>query len=44
LYSDEAKIKTVAMDLGYDDPYYFSRIFKKFMGMSPEQYRINTRK
>jgi AraC-like DNA-binding protein len=23
LYANEAKIKTIAMDLGYDDPYYF---------------------
>jgi AraC-like DNA-binding protein len=44
LYSDEVKIKGVAMGLGYDDPYYFSRIFKKFMGVSPEQYRLSAKK
>lgn len=32
-------IKQVALDLGYDDAYYFSRIFKKVMGVSPSQYR-----
>ncbi|MDB5001068.1 MAG: transcriptional regulator, AraC family [Mucilaginibacter sp.] len=42
LYANEAKIKTIAMDLGYEDPYYFSRVFKKYMGMSPEQYKITT--
>ncbi|GAA4307161.1 AraC family transcriptional regulator [Mucilaginibacter gynuensis] len=44
LYSDETKIKNVAMELGYDDPYYFSRIFKKFMGTSPEQYRLTAKR
>jgi AraC family transcriptional regulator of arabinose operon len=25
--------------VGYADPYYFSRVFKKSMGLSPEKYR-----
>jgi len=25
--------------LGYDDNYYFSRLFKKVMGQSPTDYR-----
>ncbi|WP_183565690.1 AraC family transcriptional regulator [Mucilaginibacter sp. SP1R1] len=33
------KISTIALDFGYDDPYYFSRIFKKCIGLSPSQYR-----
>jgi len=40
LYSPSLKIKEIAYAIGYDDPYYFSRIFKKLMGISPEQYRI----
>ena len=32
-------IKTVAIETGYRDPYYFSRVFKKSMGISPEKYR-----
>jgi AraC-like DNA-binding protein len=32
-------VKTVASDTGYRDPYYFSRVFKKSMGISPEKYR-----
>jgi AraC family transcriptional regulator of arabinose operon len=32
-------IKTVALETGYRDPYYFSRVFKKSMGISPEKYR-----
>jgi AraC family transcriptional regulator of arabinose operon len=32
-------IKVVAVETGYNDPYYFSRVFKKIMGISPEKYR-----
>jgi AraC-like DNA-binding protein len=33
-------VKTVALEIGYRDPYYFSRIFKKSMGISPDRYRV----
>lgn len=32
-------VKEVAQQLGYQDPYYFSRIFKKIMQVSPVEYR-----
>lgn len=32
-------IRSIAESLGIDDPYYFSRLFKKVMGLSPKQYR-----
>lgn len=32
-------VKTVALEIGYRDPYYFSRVFKKSMGISPDKYR-----
>jgi AraC family transcriptional regulator of arabinose operon len=32
-------VKVVAMETGYNDPYYFSRVFKKIMGISPGKYR-----
>ena len=32
-------VKEVAAQLGYDDPYYFSRIFQKILGCSPLAYR-----
>ena len=32
-------IGDVAFAVGYHDAYYFSRIFKKLMGLSPSQYR-----
>ena len=44
LYSSETKIKHIAQVVGYDDPYYFSRLFKKYLGMSPDQYRVVRRK
>lgn len=32
-------IKEISLSLGYKDYYYFSRCFKKKIGMSPEHYR-----
>lgn len=32
-------IAAVADSLGYDDAYYFSRLFRKVMGMAPSRYR-----
>lgn len=32
-------VNEIAFSLGYEDAYYFSRIFKKIMGVSPSQYR-----
>ena len=33
----------IATELGYDDPYYFSRIFKKTQGSSPTAYRASVK-
>ncbi len=33
------KIKEISFSLGYSDPYYFAKDFKKKMGLSPRQYR-----
>lgn len=30
--------------LGFDNPYYFSKVFKKVTGMSPREYEISTMK
>lgn len=35
----ELNIKEIAFHLGYSDPYYFSRLFKKTIGTSPKSYR-----
>jgi len=32
-------ISEISFAVGYEDAYYFSRIFKKIMGISPSQYR-----
>lgn len=32
-------VKETADLLGYDDPYYFSRMFKSVMGVAPRHYR-----
>ena len=32
-------VRGVARKLGFDDPYYFSRVFKQHFGRSPAQYR-----
>jgi AraC-like DNA-binding protein len=44
LYSGNVKIKNVAFELGYEDPYYFSRLFKRYMGTPPEHYRQQAKK
>lgn len=38
---DSLKIYEVAKMVGYQDPYYFSRIFKKTMHKSPKEYRLS---
>lgn len=35
----DMNIKEIAESLGYNDPYYFSRVFKKIMGTAPTEYR-----
>ena len=44
LYSSDTKVKEVAKVIGYEDPYYFSRLFKKYMKVSPDQYRALQKK
>ena len=45
LESDEHQsIKVISNSVGYDDVYYFSKLFKKYYGMSPVNYRDKYRK
>ncbi len=39
LYFTTMTIKEICVKVGFADPYYFSRIFKKIMGISPSKYR-----
>ena len=32
-------IREIALIVGYEDPYYFSRLFKKVVGISPTAVR-----
>lgn len=33
-------IKDIALSMGFDDPYYFSKRFRKVIGLSPQKYRL----
>jgi AraC-type DNA-binding domain-containing proteins len=39
LQNRELSIKNICIDIGYSDPNYFSRIFKKQAGLTPTEYR-----
>ena len=39
LSSTEENVKYIALSLGYDDPFVFSRAFKKVTGISPSHWR-----
>jgi two-component system response regulator YesN len=36
---EELSLKEVCYEVGYNDPNYFSRVFKKVTGISPSEYR-----
>jgi AraC-like DNA-binding protein len=39
LTSSQLSIKEIALKTGYDDPFFFSKIFKKHSGSTPSDYR-----
>ena len=43
LHNTPLRIKEISERVGYNDPYYFSRIFKKATGLTPVEYRGNNR-
>jgi AraC-like DNA-binding protein len=44
LTETDEPIKMICMKIGYDDPYYFSRFFKKSVGIAPTHFRSQTLK
>lgn len=44
LESTSLHIKEIAASLGYDDPFYFSRVFRTVIRNSPSEYRQSCRK
>ena len=38
LFGSTYSIKTIALQCGFSDPYYFSRVFKQLVGVSPRQF------
>lgn len=41
LLNTNQSIKDIAISLGFNDVFYFSRLFKKFVGVSPQHFRQN---
>lgn len=41
LKNPDKSIKEICVEVGYSDPNYFSRIFKKYQGVSPTEYKEN---
>ena len=39
LQTTDMSIKQISLLCGYDDPHFFSRLFKRHMGTSPQSYR-----
>ena len=44
LYFTDLNIKEICIKVGFTDQYYFSRIFKKIMGVPPSRYKANYKK
>ena len=39
LASTQDSVQTIAEELGFEDASYFSRIFSKYIGLTPTEYR-----
>ncbi|MBR5459606.1 MAG: helix-turn-helix transcriptional regulator [Clostridia bacterium] len=39
MLQEDMTVKETAIQVGYHDPFYFSRLFKKYMGISPAEYK-----
>jgi AraC-like DNA-binding protein len=43
LAQGDKRVEEIASATGFSDVYYFSRTFKRFMGMPPTKYRAQVR-
>lgn len=43
LKNTNISINDIAFDMGYNEPNYFCRVFKKIEGLTPTQYRVNSK-
>lgn len=43
LSNKHARIQEIAARIGYEDPFHFSRVFKKHCGISPKQFQLGPR-
>ncbi|MDV4150734.1 AraC family transcriptional regulator [Clostridium sp. AL.422] len=43
LENSKLSIKSIAEMVGYSDPYYFSKLYKKYYGISPNKTRVSLR-
>ena len=39
LDESQLEVRQIAEQLGYADPYYFSRLFRRVVGLAPSHYR-----
>ena len=44
LSTSDMPIAQIATECGYDDPVYFSQVFKRITEFSPKEYRKNGKK
>ena len=39
LTATDMRLTDIAMEIGYNEPNYFSHVFRKTVGMTPKEYR-----
>lgn len=42
LKNDRMSVKEICFSVGYSDPNYFSKVFKKYLGISPTEYKVKS--
>ena len=43
LSGTDEKLSNIALQIGYNEPNYFSHVFRKAVGMTPKEYRSRSR-